>query len=418
MESLRLSQMGGDMTILLTADLFSKLFPKAPSSINAAFIAKQSLVAEILTTPERFALACANIYAETSGYALVGLTENIHYTAQQMAHEWPNRFMNAAAVQAKYGTAPNWQTKAFDEIYGDRMGNRPGTSDGSAYIGRGGPQLTGHDEYATIGKLIGVDLLSFPQRACEPDLQPDILGAYWKSKNFSRYADAGNIVEARKIWNGGTNGLAVVQAQYPKLLKIIKGYTPTTAAVVVAVPTATKDDQLEQIQTELIALGYHEVGEADGFIGGKTIGVIKSFCIDRGVASLQYPADDVALLNELDKAYAEHWHRPVAPARAFATTEQLAPKVASIAPTQNASLLSKITGWFSGGGAVVTGAVQFMPTAHDNAAPYLAMAHEWFDKIPGWVPMAAVAGIAVATVIQTNKANKATTAAYQQGKIN
>ena len=63
------------MTVLLTADLFSKLCPKAPKSINAAFVAKQNVLAEILATPERLALAIANIYAETKGYALAGLTD-------------------------------------------------------------------------------------------------------------------------------------------------------------------------------------------------------------------------------------------------------------------------------------------------------------------------------------------------------
>ena len=406
------------MTIILTTDLFAKLCPKAPSAINAAFVEKQHALAEILDSPKRLALAIANIYAETSGYSLAGLLENIHYTAAQMAHEWPNRFKSAAAVEEKFGTAPGWQNKAFDEIYGDRMGNRPGTHDGSTYIGRGGPQLTGLDEYTQIGKLIGVPLAQFPDRASDPDLQPDILGAYWTVKKFSQYADDGDIVRARKIWNGGTNGLDVVEAEYPRLLKIINNYSPTTAAAVVQVPTATKDETLVEYQQELIEMGYHEVGEADGLIGGKTMGAIQAFFVDRGIDTTLATYPSQTLANALNAAHQEDWHRPIAPKRAFATTEQLAPKIASVAPTQKAGMFAKLTGWFGGGGATVSAAVQFMPTAHDSAAPYLAMAHEWFDKIPGWVPMAVVGGIAVATVIQTNKANKATTADYQQGKIN
>jgi putative chitinase len=45
-----------------------------------------------------------------------------------------------------------WQQRAFDDIYGKRMGNRPGTRDGSRFIGRGGPQVTGRDGYAEVGK--------------------------------------------------------------------------------------------------------------------------------------------------------------------------------------------------------------------------------------------------------------------------
>lgn len=195
-------------------------------------------------------------------------------------------------------------------------------------------------------------------------------------------------------------------------------FTAKTAAVVVAEPTATVDEVLKAYQQELIDLGYHEVGEADGMIGGKTMGAIQAFFVDRGLDTTLATYPSQGLMNALNAAHQEDWHRPVSNARAFTTTKQLAPKIASVAPTQNASFLSKITAWVSGIGGTTTAVAQFMPTAHDTAAPYLAMAHEWFDKIPGWVPFAVVAAIAVATVIQANKANKATTAAYQQGKIN
>lgn len=407
------------MTIILTADLVAKLFPKAPKAIATAFVAKQNLLAEILASNERFAICIGNLYAETSGYSLSGLTEDIWYSQTRMAHVWPNRFHNnASEVAAKYGTASGWQLKAFDDIYGGRMGNRPDTHDGSNYIGRGGPQLTGRLEYSDIGSLIGVDLIGNPTKAADPELQVEILAAYWKSKKLSPLADSNQRTKLREVWNGGTNGLATSETYYAKSLAILKAYNPTTAAVVVAVPTATKDLRLQAIQQSLIGFGYHEVGDDDGLMGGKTKGAIVAFCNDRGIASLIYPSQASDIEMAIQDAIDVKWHRPVAPGRAFATTEQLAPKIASIAPTQKASFLSKITAWASTVGGTTTAAVQFMPTAHDTATPYIAMAHEWFDKIPGWVPFAAVAAIAVATVVQTNKANKATTAAYQQGKIN
>jgi putative chitinase len=101
----------------------------------------------------------ANIHHETAGFTIRDLTENINYTAARMAQVWPNRFKSAAVVRAKYGADEQWQRKAFDDIYGNRMGNRPDTSDGSRYIGRGGPQVTGRDGYAEIGKRIGFDLV-------------------------------------------------------------------------------------------------------------------------------------------------------------------------------------------------------------------------------------------------------------------
>lgn len=139
-----------------------------------------------------------------------------------MARVWPNRFKSAVDVEAKYGTASGWQLKAFDDIYGNRMGNRPGTSDGSRYIGRGGPQITGRDGYAEIGKRIGIDFVANPELASLPELQPAIAAAFWDWKGMNRFADAGDFVGCVKAWNGGTNGLAERQAQLARILLILQ----------------------------------------------------------------------------------------------------------------------------------------------------------------------------------------------------
>lgn len=200
------------------------IFPKAPETILAAFVERQGVLtaAGINQTRQRLAYLFANVHHETAGFTIKGLTENINYTAERMAQVWPNRFKSAAAVRAKYGTADGWQRKAFDDIYGNRMGNRPGTSDGSLYIGRGGPQITGRDGYEQIGKRIGWDLVNAPTLASNHDLQPDICAAFWDWKNLNKFADAGNFIGCVKAWNGGTNGLADRQAQLARILPILQ----------------------------------------------------------------------------------------------------------------------------------------------------------------------------------------------------
>lgn len=200
------------------------VFPGAPSAIVDAFVERQGVLSAVglNRTRQRLAYCFANLHAETGGFTIKNLTENINYTAARMVAVWPNRFVSAAAVQAKYGTAPGWQRKAFDDIYGNRMGNRPGTSDGSRYIGRGGPQITGRDGYAEIGKRIGVDLQANPELASLPGLQPDIAAAFWDWKGMNRYADAGDFIGCVKAWNGGTNGLAERQAQLARILPILQ----------------------------------------------------------------------------------------------------------------------------------------------------------------------------------------------------
>lgn len=201
------------------------VFPNAPDTIISAFVEKQGVlsVVGLNQTRQRLAYCFANLHAETSGFTIKNLTEDIRYSAARMAEVWDNRFANAAAVQAKYGTAPGWQLKAFDDIYGNRMGNRPGTSDGSRFIGRGGPQITGRDGYAEIGKRIGVDLVSAPDLASNHALQPDIAAAFWDWKGMNKYADAGNFIGCVKAWNGGTNGLTERQSQLARIQKVLQG---------------------------------------------------------------------------------------------------------------------------------------------------------------------------------------------------
>jgi putative chitinase len=110
-------------------------------------------------------------------------------------------------VKAAFGSAPGWQLKAFDNIYGGRMGNRPGTSDGSRYIGRGGPQITGRDGYEQVGRRCHLDLVNQPELATLPECQPAILAAFYEWKGLSDFADRGDFDGFVKAWNGGTIGL-------------------------------------------------------------------------------------------------------------------------------------------------------------------------------------------------------------------
>src|SRR3954469_15907559 len=103
------------------------IFPNAPSAVLDAFAEKSSVLdrAGILTNRSRLSYFCANVEHECGGVTIKNLTENVYYTAARMAVVWPSRFASAAAVRARYGAAAGWQLKAFDDIYGNRMGNRP-----------------------------------------------------------------------------------------------------------------------------------------------------------------------------------------------------------------------------------------------------------------------------------------------------
>ena len=194
----------------LTEADWRAIFPKAPDDVIDAFVADKRALdkAGITHSRTRLAYALANVEHECDGFSIRNLTENINYTAKRMAEVWPNRFSSAEAVREKYGTVKGWQKKAIDDIYGGRMGNKEGTNDGSTFIGRGGPQITGRDGYSQVGRRAGLDLENNPELAASPEHQPAILAAFWEWKNMAKFADKGDFKGCVKAWNGGTNGIA------------------------------------------------------------------------------------------------------------------------------------------------------------------------------------------------------------------
>lgn len=81
--------------------------------------------------------------------------------------------------------------------------------DGARYKGRGYIQITGRENYAKYGAEIGVNLIDCPDDANRPEVAAAILARYLK-KNETRIRRAirqGNLADARRVVNGGTNGL-------------------------------------------------------------------------------------------------------------------------------------------------------------------------------------------------------------------
>lgn len=199
------------MTIRLTSKDMRAIFPRAPQDVLDAFVEKQDQVLTprgINHTRQRLKYFFANIEHECGGFTIPNLTESLAYTPDRMAAVWPNRFSSGASVVAKYGSAPGWQRAAFDDIYGGRMGNRPGTHDGSTYIGRGGPQWTGRDGYAECQRRTGLPAVDSPSVVCNHSVQPEVCAAFWDWKKLNAKADVGDFKGAVRLWNGGTNGLA------------------------------------------------------------------------------------------------------------------------------------------------------------------------------------------------------------------
>lgn len=99
------------------------------------------------------------------------------------------------------------------------------------------------------------------------------------------------------------------------------------------VPHGVKDDPLiKAVQEALKGFGFHEVGDIDGDWGSKTRGAIAGYKNDRrlpGVALITQ-----ALLDDMQRAAAENWKRPISEKRLNTTPEQAAVKIEAVNDTK------------------------------------------------------------------------------------
>lgn len=131
----------------------------------------------------------------------------------------------------------------FDYIYGNRYGNTA-KGDGYKYRGRGLNQITFKDNYKAIGSMIGVDLVSNPDKLNDPKIAAAAAAAYFviffksgktsgllKQKigvnDISEIKDTNTAVKAAIQANAGWKtdfNANVVQEGYKKALETVNGF--------------------------------------------------------------------------------------------------------------------------------------------------------------------------------------------------
>lgn len=96
--------------------------------------------------------------------------------------------------------------------------------DGPRYKGRGLVQITGKNNYRYYGDLLGIDLVNNPDLALQDDVSAQILALYIKTHlpRLESALNRGDLAAARKVVNGGTNGLKPFSEAYNR------GFTATT----------------------------------------------------------------------------------------------------------------------------------------------------------------------------------------------
>lgn len=199
-----------------------RLWPRAPQAIVDAIASRSAVVFPKygLSTSLRQAHFMAQISHEFGG-GTIG-RENLNYSsAERVAEVWPRRFAPATAVP--YVHNPEGLA---DKVYNDRMGNRPGSTDGYDYRGGGPLQLTGRDSYRDIGAIIGLPLEERPELVQTPTYMLEIAAAEFKKLGCLPFCDADNCEAVTRRVNGGYNGLASRQAWLVKWKAALRNYDP------------------------------------------------------------------------------------------------------------------------------------------------------------------------------------------------
>jgi predicted chitinase len=162
-----------------------------------------------ITDPNERAAIMAQAHHESGGFTRT--EENFNYSGRRLfelygaGNEYGNR-VRFNSVEDANALVAQGQSAVGDVIYGGRMGNTD-VGDGFKYRGRGAFQLTGRDNYRTIGEQIGVDLESNPELVNDPEIGAKVALAYYNTRVDRNAARSGDIDEVSRDINGGDVGL-------------------------------------------------------------------------------------------------------------------------------------------------------------------------------------------------------------------
>jgi putative chitinase len=191
------SELGWDKTI--TPTRIHPLFPLTPLANIAANLAHvlAALAAANLTDRPMLLAGLATIRAEAEPF--LPLTE----------------------AESRFNTSSDGHV--FD-LYDHRadLGNL-GPPDGATFRGRGYVQLTGRANYAHYGAGLSLPLLANPSLAAEPEPAARILASFLSEKQTAIRAAlaSGDLARARRLVNGGSNGLERFTAAYVTGVKVL-----------------------------------------------------------------------------------------------------------------------------------------------------------------------------------------------------
>jgi putative chitinase len=195
------------------------------------------------------------------------MVENINYTAKRACQVWPSRFQSEADCLAKVGSFvgdPDFSTKLIDNVYGGRNGNRPGTHDGSTFIGRGLSQVTGRGNYDALGAKVGLDLVNRPDLVNAPTDALECGVADFIMCGCLPFAQGDDVSGVTRHLNGAFTGLQERTVWLSRWKAALAGQNPPLHSTT-------------WLQVSLNKLGTDPTLVTDGMYGPLTAAAVKSF---------------------------------------------------------------------------------------------------------------------------------------------
>ena len=186
-----------------------------------------------MTDPKEQAMFLAQLDHESGGFKV--LSENLRYRPSQLLKVFPKYFKSEQEATAIAAGGPE---AIANRVYGGRMGNKD-EGDGFKYRGRGFIQLTGRDNYTRAGKDLGIDLVSNPDLASEPETAAKIALWYWNQRGIGKHARQGDIEKVTKLINGGTIGLEDRRSKFAKYMNVVGSGTALAKSDGPATPVKT-----------------------------------------------------------------------------------------------------------------------------------------------------------------------------------
>jgi len=121
--------------------------------------------------------------------------------------------------------------------------------DGKRFKGRGAIQITGRANYRHFGDMLGIDLVTDPPRAADPEVAFRIAGLFWMKRGLNELADFVTddaFQEITRRINGGFNGLAERQKFYQRAREVL-GVSggPVSRGAGPSMPTAEAAEETE-----------------------------------------------------------------------------------------------------------------------------------------------------------------------------